>query len=137
MKLSSELLDQLCEDLRLREQLSIETLSKKYGVSPSTIKRVLKRMNYAAAIAAQACATAPRDHDRNTPAWADKSKIAEFHAMAVRLTEITGIKHEVDHIVPLRGKLVCGLNVETNLQILTHTENVKKGNKYIGVTDAA
>jgi len=65
-----------------------------------------------------------------TPAWADKDKILEFFKEAQKLTEETGIKHHVDHIVPLVSKLVCGLHCEANLQVLTAFENLSKGNHY-------
>jgi hypothetical protein len=61
---------------------------------------------------------------RAMPAWADQQKIATIYEQAAQ----RGL--EVDHAVPLRSKLVCGLHVEHNLQPLPPTANNSKGNRW-------
>jgi hypothetical protein len=71
------------------------------------------------------------DEIRATPSWADLRAILAVYEESARLTRETCIKHEVDHIVPLRSSVVCGLHVAHNLQVLTKTENCRKCNKLI------
>lgn len=56
------------------------------------------------------------------PDWVDRKKVEKIYSGCPK-------GHDVDHIVPLRGKEVSGLHVPWNLQILTHSENCKKHNK--------
>ena len=68
-----------------------------------------------------------------TPKWLTKeqhAKIVAVYEESARLTQETGVAHHVDHIVPVRGKVVSGLHVPWNLQILTADENYIKNNKF-------
>ena len=60
----------------------------------------------------------------------DKRAIAAIYRERDRLTELTGIRFEVDHIVPLNHLDVCGLHHENNLQLLTCYDNNRKSNYF-------
>lgn len=62
--------------------------------------------------------------------WADEREIEKIYEMAHRRTKETNERWEVDHIVPVQSKLVCGLHNEFNLQLLRKSDNIRKHNRY-------
>jgi hypothetical protein len=70
---------------------------------------------------------------QRTPAWlsdAQLNMIECFYFEAKTLEIKTGIKHHVDHIIPLQGKTVSGLHVPENLRVISAKENQVKSNCY-------
>lgn len=65
-----------------------------------------------------------------TPSWANLFFIEEAYHLAKVRSKVVGTKWEVDHIVPLRSKLVCGLHVEHNLAVVPRKLNQAKGNRW-------
>jgi hypothetical protein len=75
--------------------------------------------------------------NKATPPW-----LTEDHYEQIRdkireresLNEDTGVKHHVDHIVPLKHHKVCGLHVPWNLRVIPAKDNIRKSN-YFNTSD--
>ncbi len=65
-----------------------------------------------------------------TPKWANEFFIEEIYDLARRRTKVTGFKWHVDHIVPIKHPLVCGLHVEHNLRVIPAAINLQKNNRF-------
>ena len=68
-----------------------------------------------------------------TPKWLsdfDKLKIKCIYSIASMLTRRNNEQWHVDHIIPLKGKLVSGLHVPSNLQVIRGKDNMAKLNKF-------
>lgn len=69
-----------------------------------------------------------------TPVWLTNehlNEITELYTLAKELEWLSDYPLEVDHIVPLQGKNVCGLHVPWNLQILDKKTNRSKSNSEV------
>jgi hypothetical protein len=58
------------------------------------------------------------------PAWTNEEAVQNVYEEAARL----GL--EVDHIVPLVSKIVCGLHCPANFQLLPKRQNASKSNRF-------
>lgn len=68
-----------------------------------------------------------------TPPWLnddDRWMISEAYELAKLREVVTGGRWHVDHVVPLRSKLVCGLHVPWNLAVIPAWLNCSKRNRF-------
>ena len=68
-----------------------------------------------------------------TPKWLTKDDlwlIKEAYELAALRTKMFGFKWHVDHIIPLQGKLISGLHMIENLQVIPEKDNLSKHNRF-------
>ena len=71
---------------------------------------------------------------KRTPKWLNANDIwmmEEAYILAELRTKMFGFSWEVDHIIPLRGKLASGLHVPHNLQVIPKVLNRSKSNQFM------
>lgn len=96
------------------------------------LKRVVARAKWKAANKGAVNATTAMRFAakmRAIPVWSERFIVGEIYDLAVRRSLGTGIAWHVDHVVPLRSRLVCGLHCESNLRVIPGIENMRKNNK--------
>ncbi len=64
---------------------------------------------------------------RQCPAWQDHLELLELRREVREQGEADGYAWELDHIIPLRGRLVSGLHVTANLRAVPASDNRAKG----------
>lgn len=56
--------------------------------------------------------------NQRRPEWADPRALALIYRKAREIEKTTGVPQDVEHVIPLQGKLVSGLHVAGNLRIV-------------------
>ena len=72
------------------------------------------------------------DKLKRTPAWLTPDElwlIDEVYELAALRTKVFGFLWHVDHVIPLRGKLVSGFHTPYNLQVIPAVDNLRKSNQ--------
>lgn len=100
--------------------------SKRNSAKKSQAKKDWVRENYDKVLSYN---SARRSRQKFATLKGYSQDIEQIYWLARDLRTITGENYQVDHIIPLNGKNVCGLHVPWNLQILPSDMNMSKGNR--------
>lgn len=69
---------------------------------------------------------------QRTPSWLTADDVwfmSQAYELAALRTKVFGFAWHVDHVLPLKGKLVSGLHTPYNLQVIPALDNLRKSNK--------
>jgi hypothetical protein len=64
------------------------------------------------------------------PAWADLEAMQVVYDRCAQMRQADGQDWHVDHIVPMKSDIVCGLHVENNLAVVLGADNRAKSNRH-------
>lgn len=132
----------ICKEIKRANSDDFSVLSQKTGRLETTCRECarLKTKEWAQnnpqryrASANMSCASRYAAKRHRTPPWLTREQREQMRLVYVecaRITRETGIKHHVDHIVPLIGRSVSGLHVPWNLQVITASQNARKHNTW-------
>lgn len=63
-----------------------------------------------------------------SPPWVRPIDFKALYEKRDALTASTGVRHVLDHVVPLNHPMVCGLNVPWNVRVIPAATNAIKSN---------
>lgn len=126
-KTKASLTCKVCANSRHQRDLATKKAKADYSQRRKEILRAYRKKNPGKLQAHKAARRARKL--QATPGWADLARISKIYQLANMEKQLTGSNVNVDHIVPLNSKLVCGLHVHYNLQITTDLYNFRKSNR--------
>lgn len=100
---------------KLRKKWASKNLSRRREISLNWAKRNKDYMRYSSMLRYTMKMKA-------TPKWVDLGEIKKIYKNCPK-------GYHVDHIIPLKNPIVCGLHVPWNLQYLSARENLRKSNR--------
>lgn len=111
-----------------------EYMARARAQSPEDLRKYKRSWKHSNPAKVAADRRARRAQVKNaTPSWLTPEQwraMDEIYSSARELSLSTGTPYHVDHIVPLRGRNVSGLNVPWNLEVLRGADNMAKRNRH-------
>jgi len=123
-----------CETVKNNSQARQEYMAKYAEEKRTKLRETASRWqknNKGKVNANTACRhTAKMNRQPNWLTKEDKEYIKCLYQLSAMRSRESGVKWNVDHVVPLQGENVSGLHVPWNLQVIPASDNFKKNNKF-------